>query len=77
MLALFKDNVILLAEQPSVSLWHRRLGHMSISGMKQLSSLGYVPGFSFSDMSVCEHCLVNKLFHHTKVAVLVSKSSYN
>ena len=55
-----KDHVILVAEQPSVSLWHRRLGHMSISGMKQLSSLSYVPGFSFSDMSIFEHCLYGK-----------------
>ena len=28
--------------------------------MKKLSSLGYVPGFSFLDMSICEHCLYGK-----------------
>ena len=55
-----KDHVICVAKQPSVSLWHRRLGHMSESGMKILSRLGYVPGFNFSDMSVCEHCLYGK-----------------
>ena len=73
-----KDHVILVAEQPSVSLWHRRLGHMSNSGMKQLSSLGYVPVYlSQICLFVNIVCMVNKLFHHTKVGVLVSKSGYN
>ena len=55
-----KDHVICVTEQPNLSLWHRRLGHMSISGMKVLSRLGYVPGFNYSDMSICEHCLYGK-----------------
>ena len=33
---------------------------MSISRMKVLSRLGYVPGFNYSDMSICEHCLYGK-----------------
>ena len=55
-----KANVICVTEQPSTSLWHRRLGHLSQSGMKILSRFGYVPGFNFSDFSVCEHCLYGK-----------------
>ena len=55
-----KDHVICVAKQPSVSLWHCRLGHMSESGMKTLSHLGYVLGFNFLDMSFCEHCLYGK-----------------
>ena len=55
-----KANVICVTEQPSVSLWHRRLGHLSQSGMKILSRFGYVPGFNFSDFSICEHCLYGK-----------------
>ena len=35
-----KDHVICVAKQPSVSLWHRQLGHMSESGMRTLSRLG-------------------------------------
>ena len=55
-----KDHVIYVAEQPNLSLWHCRLGHMSISGMKVLSCLGYVLGFNYSNMSICEHCLYGK-----------------
>ena len=55
-----KNNVICVAEQPSVSLWHRWLDHISQNGMKVLSHFGYVPGFNFFDFSVCEHCLYGK-----------------
>jgi len=55
-----KDHVICVTEQPSVSLWHRRLGHMSQTAMKELSRSGYLPGFNFSDFTVCEHCLYGK-----------------
>ena len=51
-----KNHVICVTEQPSVSLWHRRLGHMSQSVMKMLSCFGYVPGFKFFYFSICEHC---------------------
>ena len=53
-------NVIHVTEQPNVSLWHRRLGHMSKKGMEILSRSGYLPGFSFSDFQFCEHCLYGK-----------------
>ena len=55
-----KANVICVTEEPSVSLWHRRLGHFSQSKMKILSRFGYVLGFNFFDFSVCEHCLYGK-----------------
>ena len=55
-----KDHIIFVAEQPSVSLWHRQLGHMFKSRMKTLSHLGYASGFNFSNMFVCEHCLYGK-----------------
>ena len=55
-----KDNVICVTEQPSVSLWHRWLGHMSQTAMKELSRFGYLPAFNFSDFSVCEHYLYGK-----------------
>ena len=31
--------------------------------MKELSRLGYLPGFNFSNFSVCEHCLYGKQMH--------------
>ena len=55
-----KDHVICVTEQPSTSLWHRRLGHMSRKGMEILSRSGYVPGFIFSNFQFCEHCLYGK-----------------
>ena len=53
-----KKNLICVVEQPSVSLRHCRLGHMSQSGIKVLSCFGYVLGFNFSNF--CEHCLYGK-----------------
>ena len=55
-----KHHVINVTEQPSVSLWHCRLGHMSKKGMEVLSHLGYLPGFSFQDFEFCEHCVFGK-----------------
>ena len=67
-----KDYVRCVAEQPSLSLWHCRLGHMSIFGIKCLSCLGYMPVFNFSKMSIVY--MVSKLSHHTKVAIHVKQS---
>lgn len=55
-----KDNVIAIAELPSTELWHSRLGHMSQEGMKTLERFGYLPVLSFSDFSICEHCIYGK-----------------
>lgn len=55
-----KHHVLNVTEQPSASLWHRRLGHMSKKGMKILSRSGYLPGFLFQDFEFCEHCVFGK-----------------
>ena len=55
-----KHHVINVTEQPSVSLWHRRLGHMSKKGMEILSCYGYLPSFSFHEFEFCEHCVYGK-----------------
>ena len=55
-----EHNVINITEQLSVPLWHCQLGHMSPSGMKVLSCYGYLPGFNFFDLFVCEHYLYGK-----------------
>lgn len=52
-----KDNVICVTEQPSVSLWHHQLRHMSQTAMKELSRSGYLPNFNFSYFSIFEHYL--------------------
>ena len=55
-----KNHVINVIERPSVSLWHRRLGHMSKKGMEILSCSGYLLGFSFHDFEFYEHCIYGK-----------------
>ena len=55
-----KNHVIAITEQSSLSLWHRRLGHLSQKGMKILSRSCYILDFNFFDFSVCEHCLFGK-----------------
>ena len=55
-----KDNVIAIAKLRSTELWHSRLGHMSQKGMKTLERFGYLPVLSFSDFSICEHCIYGK-----------------
>ena len=55
-----QDDYISIAELPNTELWHSRLGHMSQKGMKQLERSGYLPMLSFSDFSICEHCIYGK-----------------
>ena len=45
----FSNNVICIAKQPSVSLWHRWLGHLSKAKMQVLSWFGYIPCLDFSN----------------------------
>ena len=47
-------------ELPNISMWHSRLGHMSIKGMEQLARLGYLPSLKFSDLKFCEHCIYGR-----------------
>lgn len=47
-------------EMPKISMWHNRLGHMSITGMEQLACLGYLPSLKFSDLKFCEHCIYGR-----------------
>ena len=56
----FSKNVICIAKQPSVSLWHCWLGHMSKAGMQVLSHFGFILGLNFLDFSICEHCMYGK-----------------
>ena len=66
----FSKNVICIAKQPSVSLWHSRLGHMSKVGMQVLSCFGFILGLNFSDFSICEHFFYgNKQLIHTQLSV--------
>ena len=43
-----------------ISLWHRRLGHMSEKGMKMLLSKGKLPELKPIDLDMCESCILRK-----------------
>ena len=42
------------------SLWHNRLGYMSVKKMKMLAAEVALEGLKFVDMSLCEKCVMNK-----------------
>ena len=41
-------------------LWHLRLGHMSKSGMHDLSKQGSLGGKQLENLGFCEHCVYGK-----------------
>ncbi|CAA7047040.1 unnamed protein product [Microthlaspi erraticum] len=42
------------------SLWHSRLGHLSINNMKTLSGKGLIEKKDIKDLAFCEHCVMGK-----------------
>ncbi|VFQ92713.1 unnamed protein product [Cuscuta campestris] len=44
----------------SSSLWHDRLGHMSVKGMRMLAAKGTLEGLTSVDMGLCESCVMGK-----------------
>ena len=42
------------------SLWHNRLGHKSVKGMKMLTAKEVLEGMKSVDMSPCENCVMSK-----------------
>lgn len=44
------------------SLWHSRLGHMSVKGMQCLVKNGFLKGVDIAEKESCEHCILGK-FH--------------
>ena len=54
------DHVLAVGSIPHVSLWHARLGHMSLKGMKMLSGLQYLPLLDYACFDSCDHCLYGK-----------------
>ena len=54
-------NMTAAAESASnSSLWHNRLGHMSVKGMKMLTAKGALEGLKSVDMGLCESCVMGK-----------------
>ena len=44
----------------SSSLWHRRLGHLSESGLRILHSKGFLKGMGDANFGFCEDCVLGK-----------------
>ena len=42
------------------SLWHNRLGHMSVKEMKMLTAKEALEGLKSVDMGLCESCVIGK-----------------
>jgi hypothetical protein len=62
---------LFVVDIPVSSLWHRRLGHLSKTGISFLFKAGYIPKLSFFDHQFCEHCQYGKevaTLHPTSVS---------
>ena len=54
-------NMVVGAESASnSSLWHNRLGHMSVKGMKMMAAKGVLEGLKSIDVGRCENCVMSK-----------------
>ena len=54
-------NVAAVAESAlNSSLWHNRLGHMSVKGMKTLAAKGVLEGLKSVDVGHCENYVMGK-----------------
>ena len=54
-------NMAVVAEGASGScLWHNRLGHMNVKGMKMLAAKGALEGLKSVDIGHCESCVMGK-----------------
>ena len=48
------------AEESSIQLWHRRLGHMSQKGLQTLANGELIPDLKGTQLDPCVHCLAGK-----------------
>ena len=54
-------KIVAAAESASnSSLWHNKLGHMSVKVMKMLTAKGALEGLKSVDMGLCESCVISK-----------------
>ena len=54
------DELNAAKKDPSMELWHRRLGHMSEKGLQALSRRNALPNFKGTRLNPCVDCLVFK-----------------
>ena len=54
-------NIVAVAESAlNLSLWHNRLGHMSVKEMKTLAAKGFLKGLKSVDVGRCENYVMSK-----------------
>ena len=46
--------------ESNAELWHKRLGHMSKTGLEVMLRRNQLPGLKSIDLELCEHCLYGK-----------------
>ena len=65
---------VLRTEIDKTILWHRRLGHLSDRGLKELHKQGLLCGDSISKIDFCQDCILGKQYKLAfKVAIHKSK----
>ena len=55
-----RDTIVIAKANTDISLWHRRLGHMSKKRMKMRLSKGKLPELKSIDFDMCEGCILGK-----------------
>ncbi|KAL5583565.1 hypothetical protein UlMin_016007 [Ulmus minor] len=53
-------TVVDSGNNPSVSLWHKRLGHVSERGLIELKKQGLFGSVKLGGLDFCEHCVLGK-----------------
>ena len=54
------ENCSVAETKVKTSLWHSRLGHMSMNNLKVLAGKGLVNGKEIKELDFCEHCIMGK-----------------
>ena len=52
--------VVVAKEEISPYLWHKRLGHMSEKGLKNLVGKILLLGLKYYELDLCEHCIYGR-----------------
>lgn len=68
-------NPIVSSGVSTISLWHHRMAHIGVNGMKELARLSYLPSLPFSDFPHCSHCIFGKQTETPHKKTLIQRRS--
>ena len=60
-----QEGSLNVAEMPSSRLWHGRLAHISQTGLRGLSVLGYIPDLQHTESDFCQYGKQTRSMHST------------